>query len=89
MYQYVTGFVVGVYVGTRYDLSPYVNSTETGIRRFFKEIEKTKKRKEEEEHKTPKGQVMNRESVDKVKVVETYSFRKLFSGFWVREEEEQ
>ena len=43
MYQFCLGFCLGAYIGTRYNLSPYVDSTEFAIRRFLQEAEKKAK----------------------------------------------
>lgn len=42
MYQYIVGFVFGVYVGTRYDMTNYVDNTETSVRAFLENIKKKK-----------------------------------------------
>jgi len=39
MFQFVLGFSLGVYVGTEYDLSPYVEASKD----FFKNIKKKDK----------------------------------------------
>ena len=45
MYQFLCGFVLGVFVGTRYNLSPYVDSAEFAVRRFLREMEQKAKAK--------------------------------------------
>ena len=40
MYQYFVGFVFGVYVGTRYEMKTYVDSTEKSVLDFFQNIKK-------------------------------------------------
>lgn len=51
MYQFFFGFFLGAYIGTRYNLSPYVDSTEFAIRRFLQEAEK-KTNTMKQEHNT-------------------------------------
>ena len=48
MYQFCFGFCLGTYLGTRFNLSPYIDSTEFAIRRFLKDAEKKTKNLNEE-----------------------------------------
>lgn len=48
MYQYLIGFACGIYIGTRYDMKPYVDSTEKSMKEFLNNI---KKREEESDSK--------------------------------------
>jgi len=42
MYQFITGFAVGVYMGTRYDMREYVDRVETTIIHLITRLEKRK-----------------------------------------------
>ena len=46
MYYFVAGFVCGVYVGTRYDLEPYVLSVEERFVSFAEDMQKRKRERE-------------------------------------------
>ena len=39
MYQFLMGFACGIYLGTRYDLEPYVTTLEQKISGFAKDLE--------------------------------------------------
>ena len=41
------GFMCGVYLGTRYDLEPYVNKIELSISKIANDLEKKRKAKEQ------------------------------------------
>ncbi len=43
MYQFVAGFMCGVYLGTRYDLEVYVNAVEHKVASLATDLDKRKK----------------------------------------------
>lgn len=44
MYQFVAGFLCGVYVGSRYDLEPYVTRAEKCIETVIVDFERRRKK---------------------------------------------
>ena len=48
MYYFVAGFFCGVYVGTRYDLEPYVHTVEERFASFAADMHERKRKREAE-----------------------------------------
>lgn len=58
MYQFLAGFMCGVYLGTRYDLETYVIAVETRVSSLAHDLEKRRKAgadKQEEQSKETGG----------------------------------